>query len=81
MLARSLSADLLSDRSGFPFLTRGRALLLVADFGGHHQKQNFDTYTFLILGPRQEPRMAVLAASFPPRDLSQSPADVVQGAE
>lgn len=49
MLARSLSADLLLDRSGFPFLTRGRALLLVADFGGHHQKQHFDTYTFLIL--------------------------------
>jgi hypothetical protein len=49
MLARSLSADLLSDRSGFPFLTRGRALLLVADFCGHHQNQNFDTYTFLIL--------------------------------
>lgn len=49
MLARSLGADLLSDRSGFPFLTRGRALLLVADFGGHHQKQDYDTYTFLIL--------------------------------
>ena len=47
--ASGLSADLLSDRSGFPFLTRGRALLLVADFGGHHQKQHFDTYTFLIL--------------------------------
>lgn len=49
ILAPSLSADLLSDRSGFPFLTRGRALLLVADFGGHHQKQHFDTYTFLML--------------------------------
>jgi hypothetical protein len=49
MLAASLSTSLLSDRFGFPFLTRGRALLLVADFGGHHQKQHFDTYTFLIL--------------------------------
>jgi hypothetical protein len=49
ILAPSLSADLLSDRSRFPFLTRGRTLLLVADFGGHHQKQHFDTYTFLIL--------------------------------
>jgi hypothetical protein len=49
MLAASLSTSLLSDRSGFPFLTRGRALVLVADFGGHHQKQHFDTYTFLIL--------------------------------
>jgi hypothetical protein len=49
VLAPSLSADLLSDRSGFPFLTRGRTLLLVADFGGHHQRQHFDTYTFLIL--------------------------------
>jgi hypothetical protein len=48
-LAANLSADLLTDRSGFPFLRRGRALLLVADFGGHHQKQHFDTYTFLIL--------------------------------
>jgi hypothetical protein len=49
MLAHSLSADLLSNRSGFPFFTRGRTLLLAADFGGHHQKQHFDTYTFLIL--------------------------------
>lgn len=49
MLSPSFSANLLSDRAGFPFLTRGRALLLVADFGGHHQKQHFDTYTFLIL--------------------------------
>jgi hypothetical protein len=49
ILAPSLSVDLLADRSAFPFLTRGRALLLVADFGGHHQKQHFDTYTFLIL--------------------------------
>jgi hypothetical protein len=49
ILAGSLSAHLLSDESGFPFLSRGRTLLLVADFGGHHQKQHFDTYTFLIL--------------------------------
>ncbi len=49
ILAPSLSTYLLSDRSRFPFLTRGRTLLLVADFGGHHQKQYFDTYTFLIL--------------------------------
>jgi len=49
ILAPSLSTDLLSDQSSFPFLTRGRVLLLVADFGGHHQKQHFDTYTFLIL--------------------------------
>lgn len=49
ILGPSLSADLLSDRSRFPFLTRGRTLLLIADFGGHHQKQHFDTYTFLIL--------------------------------
>ncbi|WP_234835353.1 hypothetical protein [Sinorhizobium meliloti] len=48
-LADSLNADLLANRSDFPFLTRGRTLLLVADFGGHHQKQHFDTYTFLIL--------------------------------
>jgi hypothetical protein len=41
MLAHSLSADLLSNRSGFPFFTRGRTLLLAADFGGHHQKQHF----------------------------------------
>jgi hypothetical protein len=51
LLAPSLNANLFSDRSGFPFLTRGRALLLVADFGGHHEKQHFDTYTFLILDP------------------------------
>lgn len=49
MLAASLSASLLTRRSGFPFLTRGRSLLLVADFGGHHRKQHFDTYTFLIM--------------------------------
>jgi hypothetical protein len=49
MLGASFSNSLLSDQSGFPFLTRGRALLLVADFGGHHRKQHFDTYTFLIL--------------------------------
>ncbi|WP_315807383.1 MULTISPECIES: hypothetical protein [unclassified Bradyrhizobium] len=48
-MASSHDAGLLSDRSGFPFHTRGRTLLLVADFGGHHQKQHFDTYTFLIL--------------------------------
>jgi hypothetical protein len=49
ILARGLSTDLFSDKSGFPFLTRGRTLLLVADFGGHHQKQYFDTYTFVIM--------------------------------
>ncbi|WP_246647353.1 hypothetical protein [Rhizobium laguerreae] len=48
-LGDSLNADLLANRSEFPFLTRGRTLLLVADFGGHHEKQHFDTYTFLIL--------------------------------
>lgn len=49
LLAPSHSANLLSDKSGFPFLARGRTLMLVADFGGHHQKRHFDTYTFLIL--------------------------------
>jgi len=49
ILAPSLGADLLTDQSQFPFRTRGKTLLLVADFGGHHQKQHFDTYTFLIL--------------------------------
>lgn len=49
ILAPSLNANLLSDRSGFPFVTRGRTLLLAADFGGHHPKQHYDTYTFLIL--------------------------------
>ncbi|MGY3506743.1 hypothetical protein [Bradyrhizobium sp. USDA 4471] len=49
ILAPSFETSLLSDRSGFPFLARGRTLLLVADFGGHHQKQHFDTYTFLLL--------------------------------
>jgi|GEM_PF-1144260 len=49
VLASSFDANLLANRSRFPFLTRGRTLLLVADFGGHHQKQHFDTYTFLIL--------------------------------
>ncbi len=49
LLADSFNADLSANRSEFPFLKRGRTLLLVADFGGHHQKQHFDTYTFLIL--------------------------------
>lgn len=49
ILAPSLGADLLSDQSQFPFRVRGKTLLLVADFGGHHKKQHFDTYTFLIL--------------------------------
>ncbi|MFC7333065.1 hypothetical protein [Rhodocista pekingensis] len=49
ILGPSLGASLLSDQYGFPFVKRGRALLLAADFGGHHQKQHFDTYTFLIL--------------------------------
>jgi hypothetical protein len=48
-LSDSFNADLLAKRLQFPILTRGRTLLLVADFGGHHQKQHFDTYTFLIL--------------------------------
>lgn len=49
VLASTLSEGLLADKSRFPFRTRGKTLLLVADFGGHHQKQHFDTYTFLIL--------------------------------
>lgn len=49
ILAPSFCSDLLTDQSRFPFLSRGKTLLLVADFGGHHQKQHFDTYTFLIL--------------------------------
>lgn len=49
ILAPGLDKSLLSERSRFPFLVRGRTLLLVADFGGHHQRQHFDTYTFLLL--------------------------------
>jgi hypothetical protein len=49
ILERSISAGLFSDKLAFPFLARGRTLLIVADFGGHHQKQHFDTYTFLIM--------------------------------
>lgn len=49
ILGPSLSASLHSDQYGFPFVKRGRILLLAADSGGHHQKQHFDTYTFLIL--------------------------------
>lgn len=49
LLSDSFSAKLLSDPARFPLLTRGRTLFLVADFGGHHHKQHFDTYTFLIL--------------------------------
>jgi len=49
ILSVGLGAALLNDQSQFPFCTRGKTLLLVADFGGHHQKQHFDTYTFLIL--------------------------------
>lgn len=49
VLASTMSDGLLSDKSHFPFRTRGKTLLLVADFGGQHQKQHFDTYTFLIL--------------------------------
>lgn len=49
ILSVGLAAALLNDQSQFPFCTRGKTLLLVADFGGHHQKQHFDTYTFLIL--------------------------------
>lgn len=53
MLAAGASAKLLSDKSGFPFLRRGQTLVIVADFGGSHPKQHFDTYTFLILDPAQ----------------------------
>jgi hypothetical protein len=49
ILSSNLGAALLNDQSRFPFRTRGKTLLLVADFGGHHQRQHFDTYTFLIL--------------------------------
>jgi len=33
----------------FPHMVRGRTSLLVADFGGSHIGQLFDTYSFLIL--------------------------------
>lgn len=49
ILAASFRSNLLSEQAGFPFTTRGRTLLLVADFGGEHRRQHFDTYTFLVL--------------------------------
>lgn len=70
ILTPSLNASLLSSKAEFPFLTRGRALLIVADFGGHHQKQHFDTYTFLILDVAKKSELARVPEPFPPHDFT-----------
>lgn len=49
ILGLGVSNSLLSNRNQFPFLRRGKTLLIIGDFGGQHQKQCFETYTFLIL--------------------------------
>jgi hypothetical protein len=49
LLEASFSGKFLARSDCFPNLPRTRTLLMVADFGGHHQRQLFDTYTFLFL--------------------------------
>lgn len=49
VLADSFNRTLHNNRRAFPSVyPRGRTLMMVADFGGQHRRQHFDTYAFLV---------------------------------
>jgi hypothetical protein len=48
-LAEIFDKRILNRSYVFPLLPRGRTLVVIGDFGGHHRGQHFDTYSFLVL--------------------------------
>lgn len=53
LLADVLNRQMGSRRDAFPNIERGRTVMLVADFGGRHSGQSFETHSFLILDADQ----------------------------
>ncbi|HTV27746.1 MAG TPA: hypothetical protein VMF32_08195 [Xanthobacteraceae bacterium] len=49
ILADIFDDEILGRVDSFPHLPRGRTLIILGDFSGHHRGQHFDTYSFLVL--------------------------------